>query len=153
MLRVRGRSQSMTQKAHPQTSWVSRMEKQPPSWVVLLRWHHKGHRKKTKEVTQTLPRPQGSTRSKEAGGGRPRTCTPVRTEPLASMGTLPPGGGNTTEHIHLNPSAVLWTGEEVIRDSLAWPSPVCSSCETLPDSGRVAILEPLKVLQSCLQMF
>lgn len=49
MQRVRGLSWLITQKAHPQTSWVSKMKKQAPSWVVWPQMAPQSPQKKKKK--------------------------------------------------------------------------------------------------------
>lgn len=49
MQRVRGLSWLITQKAHPQTSWVSKMKKQAPSWVVRPQMAPQSPQKKKKK--------------------------------------------------------------------------------------------------------
>lgn len=64
--------------------------------MALLRWHHKAHRKQTKEATLTLPRPQG-TQSQGGWRNREQSLRPCPAGTASQNGHLLPGGEDAKE--------------------------------------------------------
>lgn len=102
--RVRDLSRSITQKAHPQTSRVSKTKKQTPSWVVLPPTAPQSPQKENKGKDPGLASAPGEREAR--GGWRPG---PDRT--LTQNDHVPPvmrtarGGENTSGLLGLSPSA------------------------------------------------
>lgn len=112
--RVRDLSRSITQKAHPQTSRVSKTKKQTPSWVVLPPTAPQSPQKENKGKDPGLASAPGEREAR--GGWRPG---PDRT--LTQNDHVPPvmrtarGGENTSgapwsESFSSGSAAVLWVG-------------------------------------------
>lgn len=94
---VRGLLRSITQRAHPQTSWVSKTEKQTPSWVVLPQMAPQSPQKENKGSDPNFASVSGEQRAQ--GGGRlvEHSLRPCLAGTLAQSAHFPLGGEDTVE--------------------------------------------------------
>lgn len=108
-----------------------------------LRWHRKAHRKKTREVTQTLSQPRGSARPREAS--RNGAFIPLPREPLPRMDASQHHEAPSVTPAVQNPDPSagvrrrLRVGAECCVETV-----MSSSSEILLDLGHGAILEAPK---------